>query len=66
MLVLSRKVGERIQIGDEIQITVVRVTSTGVRLGVETAPGAVVVRAELQDPNRQPPSVDPTQSMEHG
>ncbi|MEC8345596.1 MAG: carbon storage regulator, partial [Planctomycetota bacterium] len=34
MLVLSRKVGERILIGPDIAVTVVRVTGGGVRLGI--------------------------------
>ena len=47
MLVLSRKVGERILVGDQIRITVVRVTSSGVRLGIEAPDGTTVVREEL-------------------
>lgn len=47
MLVLSRKVGERIRIGDSVVVTVVRVTGSGVRLGIE-APGELpVIREEL-------------------
>lgn len=49
MLVLSRKVGERILIGDDIRITVVRLSNGGVRLGVEAPPEKVVVREELKD-----------------
>ena len=47
MLVLSRKVGERIRIGDSVTITVVRVTGGGVRLGIEAPPELPVVREEL-------------------
>ena len=47
MLVLSRKVGERILVGDDIAITVVRLTSGGVRLGIEAPPEVPVVREEL-------------------
>ena len=47
MLVLSRKVGERILIGRDIAITVVRVTGGGVRLGIEAPPELPVVREEL-------------------
>ena len=39
MLVLSRKVGERILIGDRVTVTVVRITGGGVRLGIEAARG---------------------------
>ena len=49
MLVLSRKVGERILIGDNISVTVVRITGGGVRLGVEAPPDMAVIRQELKD-----------------
>ena len=48
MLVLSRKVGERIWIGDDISITVVRITGGGVRLGIEAPSEMPVVREELK------------------
>ena len=47
MLVLSRKVGERIRIGDGVVVTVVRVTGGGVRLGIEAPAEMPVVREEL-------------------
>ena len=47
MLVLSRKVGERIRIGDSVVITVVRVTGGGVRLGIEAPAELPVIREEL-------------------
>ena len=48
MLVLSRKVGERIQIGDQITVTVVRINGpNGVRLGIEAPPEMAVAREEL-------------------
>ena len=48
MLVLSRKVGERILIGDHVTVTVVRITGGGVRLGIEAPPEMAVIREELQ------------------
>lgn len=48
MLVLSRKVGERIWIGDEISVTVVRITGGGVRIGIEAPSELPVVREELK------------------
>jgi carbon storage regulator len=48
MLVLSRKVGERILIGDQVTVTVVRITGGGVRLGIEAPPEMAVIREELQ------------------
>lgn len=47
MLVLSRKVGERILIGDKISITIVRIAHGGVRIGVEAPTEMAVVREEL-------------------
>lgn len=47
MLVLSRKPSERIQIGDSIVVTVVRVEGSTVRLGIEAPPEVRVFRAEL-------------------
>ena len=47
MLVLSRKVGQRIRIGKEVTITVVRITGGGVRLGIEAPPDLAVIREEL-------------------
>jgi carbon storage regulator len=47
VLVLTRKVGERILIGDNIAVTVVKLTSGGVRIGVEAPPELAVVREEL-------------------
>lgn len=48
MLVLSRKVGERILVGDQITITVVRVSNSGVRLGIEAPQELPVIREEVK------------------
>lgn len=48
MLVLSRKVGERILLGDNIVVTVVRVTGNGVRIGIEAPAEMPVIREELK------------------
>jgi carbon storage regulator len=47
VLVLSRKVGERILIGDKITVTVVKLGHGGVRLGVDAPAELAVVREEL-------------------
>ncbi len=49
MLVLSRKVGERILIGDRISVTVVRIMNGGVRIGIEAPSDMTVIRQELKD-----------------
>jgi carbon storage regulator len=47
MLVLSRKPGERIRIGEKITVTVVRIGPRSVRLGVEAPDEFGIVREEL-------------------
>ena len=47
MLVLSRKIGERILIGDKIAVTVVKISHSGVRIGIEAPTELAVVREEL-------------------
>lgn len=49
MLVLSRKSGQRIMIGDNIVITVVRTGRDAVRIGVEAPKDVKVIREELQE-----------------
>ncbi len=45
MLVLSRKVGERVRIGDDVVVTVVRIQGERIRLGID-APREVAVHRE--------------------
>ena len=57
MLVLTRKLGENIRIGDAIKITVLEVRSGQVKLGIE-APAEVKVHREeiyarIQEENRR-------------
>jgi carbon storage regulator len=47
MLVLSRKLGEKIHIGDNICITVVDIDRGKVRLGIEAPRNIPVYRQEL-------------------
>ena len=49
MLVLSRKIGERILLGNDIRITVVRISGGSVRLGIEAPADVSVVRQEVSD-----------------
>lgn len=49
MLVVSRKIGERILIGDKIAVTVVKVGSGGVRIGIEAPTEMAIIREELAE-----------------
>ena len=47
MLVLSRKAGETICIGDDIEIMVIKIDETKVRLGIKAPRGVPVHRSEI-------------------
>ena len=48
MLILSRKKGESLVLGGEIEVTVVDVTGDKVRLGIKAPENVSVLRAELK------------------
>jgi len=56
MLVLSRRIGERICIGDGIVVTVIRINDDKVRLGIEAPKEVPVNRQEVlkRGPKPQP------------
>ena len=47
MLVLSRKPGEKILIGDHLSVTVVRIGPNPVRIGIEAPKNMNIAREEL-------------------
>ena len=47
MLVLSRKIGERICIGDDVVVTVIQIERNKIRLGIEAPPSVPIWRTEL-------------------
>lgn len=49
MLVLSRRMGEGIQVGDDVRITVVRIADGTVRIGIDAPPQMPIMREELVD-----------------
>ncbi|EGO62282.1 carbon storage regulator CsrA [Acetonema longum] len=49
MLALTRKIGERIVIGDEIVITVVDVKGDNIRLAIDAPKDVKIYRGELYD-----------------
>lgn len=54
MLVLSRKKNEKLQLGDSIQVTVIKVSGDKVRLGIEAPADTLVLRKELAKLGRPP------------
>lgn len=63
MLVLSRKVGEKILIGENVVITIVRITQGTVRIGVEAPREMAVIREEVVVPLEGESSEMPSTSL---
>ncbi len=49
MLILTRRIGESVMIGDEVTVTVLRVKGNQVRLGVSAPKSVSVQREEIFD-----------------
>ena len=58
MLVLTRKVGDKVLLGDEIEIVVVGIRGNQVKLGISAPRALSVLRAELKDREAEAPSDD--------
>lgn len=57
MLVLTRKDGQRIRIGESVVLTVIRIRGGHVRIGIEAPRSTHVAREELQP--LPPATIDP-------
>jgi carbon storage regulator len=55
MLVLSRRVGERILIGENITVTVVRIQPGSVRIGIDAPDDVEIMREEIASQEIQGP-----------
>ena len=53
MLVLSRKHGQRFQLGEEIKVTIVRIDRNSVRIGIEAPEEMAVHREEVAEVERE-------------
>jgi carbon storage regulator len=49
MLVISRRKGQRVSIGDEIELVVTEVHRSSVKLGIRAPRGLTVLRGEIRD-----------------
>jgi carbon storage regulator len=47
MLVLSRKLGQRFQVGEEVRVTIVKIDRNSVRIGIEAPDDVTVYREEI-------------------
>src|SRR3954471_19558781 len=63
MLVLTRKYQEKIRIGDNITITVLRTKGKAVRLGIEAPIDVPVIRGELSFQNAVADPDDPAATL---
>ena len=63
MLILTRKLGENIRIGDEVKITILDIKGGQVKLGIEAPPHIAVHREEIyeriREENRRASDVSP-------
>jgi carbon storage regulator len=53
MLILTRKLGERITIGDDISVTLLEIKGSQVRLGIEAPKGIGIYRQEVYERIRE-------------
>ncbi|GAB5403227.1 MAG: carbon storage regulator [Aureliella sp.] len=54
MLVLSRKAGEKLVIGDNITVEVVKISGNRITLGIVAPPEIKVLRSELKEKPAKP------------
>lgn len=63
MLVLTRKAGEELLIGEDIVITVLEVSGDAIKIGIDAPRDVKILRREIQlqvaDSNKQAATADP-------
>jgi carbon storage regulator CsrA len=65
MLVLTRKAQERIQIGDNVTITILRVQGRSIRVGIEAPRAIRIVRGELPQTHTDEKTTDAPLGQPH-
>ena len=60
MLILTRKVGETVLIGEDIRIMVVQIRGKQIRLGIEAPLDLLVLRTEEKPDSEKKPKVPST------
>ena len=64
MLILTRRVGETVMIGDEVAVTVLRVKGNQVRLGVNAPKSISVQREEIFQRIKREQGAQPAEEVE--
>lgn len=54
MLVLSRKLGQRFQIGQDVRVTIVKIDRNSIRIGIEAPDDVNVYREEIAPAQSEP------------
>jgi len=53
MLILTRRVGETVMIGNDVTVTVLGVKGNQVRIGINAPKNVLVLREEVEDRNKR-------------
>ncbi len=53
MLVLSRRQGEKIVIGEDIEVTIVAISPESIRIGIEAPEDVLILREELLEADQR-------------
>lgn len=53
MLVLSRKLGQRFQVGHDIKVTIVKIDRNSIRIGIEAPDDVTIHREEIAEVERE-------------
>jgi len=66
MLILTRRPGESIQVGTDIEISILEIRGNQVRIGINAPADVLVLRSELVDPSVTiAPAADISDSPQH-
>jgi carbon storage regulator len=53
MLILTRRIGESVKIGDNVTVAIMGIKGQQVRVGIDAPKDVTVLREEIEDRNKQ-------------